>query len=370
VDLKRHLSLIILLLLILSLPVINAAASTPAVIRAVLFYSPTCDRCHEVMEKVLPPLTEEYPNQLDIVGVDVSHPVGQQLYQQMVSEFNLPDDRLGVPTLVVGSSVLVGIFEIEDNFPSIIQTGLSAGGFEWPNIPGLEQVLAAQADPTTQTTSSIASPPADIQQGVPGFIARFNQDPLANSIAVIVLIGMIVLCLVVLTNYLRGSDQEFVRFPEWILPLLSILGLGIALYLSYIEISRSNAVCGPIGNCNSVQESSYAFLFGFLPVGVLGAVGYIGILLAWLLKTYGPSNYQKFFTLSIWAMAWFGVLFSIYLTFLEPFVIGATCVWCITNAIIISLILLASTAPAKDALRIEYDDEKEDDSELEAAELS
>jgi len=35
-------------------------------------------------------------------------------------------------------------------------------------------------------------------------------------------------------------------------------------------------------------------------------------------------------------MAWFGVLFTIYLTFLEPFVIGATCMWCITSAILMT----------------------------------
>jgi len=40
----------------------------------------------------------------------------------------------------------------------------------------------------------------------------------------------------------------------------------------------------------------------------------------------------------------FGLLFFIYLTFLEPFVIGATCAWCISSAIIMTLITLFSTA--------------------------
>jgi uncharacterized membrane protein len=358
---KRRL-LPIVFLLILSLSVINAAASSPAVVRAVLFYSPTCDKCHEVMDKVLPPLTEEYQNQLDIVGIDVTHPVGQQLYQQMVTDFNISDDRLGVPTLVVGTTVLVGLFEIEDNFPSIVQTGLTTGGFDWPMIPGLADVLAAQPDPASQTTGSPTS--AVSEQDLPGFMDKFNQDPIANSIAVIVLIGMIIVCLAVLINYLRGSEQNFIKFPHWLLPLLSVLGMGVAFYLSYIEISKSRAFCGPIGNCNSVQESPYAVVFGFLPVGVLGEIGYFAILIAWLLKFYGPEKYQRFFTLAIWGMAWFGVLFSIYLTFLEPFVIGATCAWCIANAIIISLILLASTAPAKEALKIAYDDETYDEETL------
>jgi uncharacterized membrane protein len=37
-----------------------------------------------------------------------------------------------------------------------------------------------------------------------------------------------------------------------------------------------------------------------------------------------------------------GVLFSIYLTFLEPFVIGATCAWCLSSAVIMTLLLLTT----------------------------
>jgi uncharacterized membrane protein len=49
-------------------------------------------------------------------------------------------------------------------------------------------------------------------------------------------------------------------------------------------------------------------------------------------------------TLGIWAAALLGTLFSVYLTFLEPFVIGATCAWCLTSAVVMTLLLWA-TAP-------------------------
>jgi uncharacterized membrane protein len=45
-------------------------------------------------------------------------------------------------------------------------------------------------------------------------------------------------------------------------------------------------------------------------------------------------------------MTVFGVLFSLYLTFLEPFVIKAVCMWCITSAVIMTLLLLLSLKPA------------------------
>jgi hypothetical protein len=46
----------------------------------------------------------------------------------------------------------------------------------------------------------------------------------------------------------------------------------------------------------------------------------------------------------------FGVLFSIYLTFLEPFVIGAVCMWCVSSAVIMMLMLWL-TAAKPEAIR-------------------
>ena len=46
------------------------------------------------------------------------------------------------------------------------------------------------------------------------------------------------------------------------------------------------------------------------------------------------------------AIAFGGTLFSIYLTFLEPFVIGATCMWCLTSAVAITGLLWSTAGPA------------------------
>jgi uncharacterized membrane protein/thiol-disulfide isomerase/thioredoxin len=360
---KRHRIPLLIIALIFFAPSFSSIAAPAAlpVIRAVLFFSPSCAHCHEVMENVLPPLVEKYPGKLDIVGIDVSQPLGSQLYQNAIAAYNVPDSRLGVPTMIVGSTVLVGTNEIQETFPKLIQTGLSGAGYDWPSFPGLDQVLASQQTPVSQLSQTEIGQQTPPGNGGPGFLNRFNQDPIANSMAVIVLIGMLVAAAAVIISYLQGAERKFIVAPEWLLPVLALIGLGVAVYLTYVEISKAYAICGPVGNCNSVQESQYAILFGVLPVGVLGAIGYLSILVAWLLKIYGPRNMQNFLAVAIWGMAWFGVLFSIYLTFLEPFVIGATCVWCISSAILITLILLISTTPAKEALRIDYEEEDEDE---------
>jgi uncharacterized membrane protein len=98
-----------------------------------------------------------------------------------------------------------------------------------------------------------------------------------------------------------------------------------------------------VGDCNTVQDSPYAHLFGIIPIGVMGIAGYLTIIALWIVQQYGPKSLIKFSTVAIWSLAWFGVLFSIYLTFLEPFVIGATCAWCIGSAIVMTLLLWATT---------------------------
>jgi uncharacterized membrane protein len=318
---------------------------------------------------------------LEIIGIDVSYDVGQTLYQSAVARFDVPDNRIGVPTLIVGDNVLVGALEIPEKFPLIIKEGLAAGGIDWPDIPGLGEVLNVQLDKPQSEQSDSNQSEIDQPQGDQiesdqeetyisnmSFIDKFNQDPVANAIAVIVLFGMVASVIGAGYSFIKGTENKFLNWPKWILPVLAAVGLFASLYLSYVELSHSEAVCGPIGDCNTVQQSPYAYLFGVVPVGVVGIIGYIAILISWFFQQFGPESLRKYFSLAVWGMAWFGVLFSIYLTFLEPFVIGATCAWCITSAVVMTLILLASLEPAKVALRPDYDEIEDDEFELEEME--
>ena len=123
------------------------------------------------------------------------------------------------------------------------------------------------------------------------------------------------------------------------MPLLSIIGLGVAGYLAYVETQQVQAVCGPVGDCNSVQESEFALLFGILPVGVLGLMGYVVILALWAWRRFGRDPWSERFRWLLPLVVLFGVVFSTYLTFLELFVIRAVCMWCVTSAVTMALLL-------------------------------
>lgn len=309
------------------------------VVRAVLFFSPTCPHCHKVMTEDFPPLQEKYGDQLQIMEIDITKTEGSQLYQLAITAYDIPQERLGVPALFVANTHLVGSDEIPAMFPTMIENGLQQGGIDWPPLPGITPLVETFEKNLASGTSTTSS----LSMG-----ERFALDPVGNTIAVIVLVGLV--GTFILAAYAFTNRIKLTPWPEWVIPVLVVIGLFVAGYLTYIETTHTEAVCGPVGDCNTVQQSEYALLFGFLPVGVLGLLGYVAIGIAWFIKNKGVETMAKQSALAIWWMALFGTLFSIYLTFLEPFVIGASCAWCLTSAIIMGLVLWASTPLALQAV--------------------
>jgi uncharacterized membrane protein len=325
----------VLLTLTIISPAVPAQAEEVAV-HGVLFFSPTCGHCHLVMDEVLPPLMDKYKDQLVLVSIDISTQEGNNLFSQTIERFQVSPDRRGVPMLIVGETVLVGSYEIPNMLPEMVEAGLAEGGIPWPDIPGLD----------------VSQPVETNRNEKAGFLETFNQDRTANILAVAVLAGMVFSIIWIGYAYLRSLPSASGSWPEWIIPVLSSAGLLISGYLSYIEITQTEAICGPVGNCNAVQSSSYARLFGWLPIGVLGLVGYLLILAMWQFQSSSSQERKRLAITLIWLLALAGTLFSIYLTFLEPFVIGATCLWCITSAIIMTVLLWASSGPALRLLRV------------------
>jgi uncharacterized membrane protein/thiol-disulfide isomerase/thioredoxin len=357
----RWLLIASLTLVFLSAPAVQAE---PAVVRAVLFYSPTCPHCHQVINEDLPPLFEKYGDQLYIIGIDISQPDGQVLFQAAIDRFKL--EHVGVPTLVVDDVVLIGSLDIPEQFPGLIEKYLAQGGTDWPTIPGLIELINTQATP--EPTPVAAAPTESSPESQPNSVALENsslvtqpaavdvwsnvtRDPIANGLAIVVLCGMIgsVAAVVVISRH-TPIDRSQPAWREWAIPVLCLIGLGVAGYLAYVEAAQVAAVCGPVGDCNTVQQSEYARLFGVLPIGVLGLIGYVAIIVAWGIERWGRAPLDRLAALALVLMTFGGTAFSIYLTFLEPFVIGATCAWCLTSAILMTALLWLTVTPRRLAL--------------------
>ncbi len=319
-----------------------ALAKNP-VVYAVLFYSPTCSHCAKLDKEDLPALQQQYGKKLVIVRLNVISAAGSKLYEKALERYKISEkSRIGVPTVIIGDAFLVGTVEIPEKFPGLIDAALAKGGIDLPDLPNLYQQYVEQSNIQLEHLSKLQ------------FMAyKFKEDPIANGIAVIVLIIMIasLIAALVITLSSVKTPQVLNFLPSRIIPILAIIGLAIAIYLSYVEVSETRAVCGPVGNCNAVQSSSYAKLFGIFPIAVMGMVAYVAILVAWFFRQFGPASLRRLVRIALWGMAIISVLFSSYLTFLEPFVIGATCTFCLSSAVVVTIILWVSILPARKALR-------------------
>ena len=115
--------------------------------------------------------------------------------------------------------------------------------------------------------------------------------------------------------------------------VLSILGVLVAGYMSWAELTGNETVCANTGSidCAAVQESAYAQTFG-IPVALLGALGYIVILGVLLLEDQVQflADYGR--TLVV-GMA-LGVIFQAYLTVIEATVLERWCQWCVASFVI------------------------------------
>jgi uncharacterized membrane protein len=117
--------------------------------------------------------------------------------------------------------------------------------------------------------------------------------------------------------------------------LLALVGIGIAGYLTYVHYRGFAPICAVGQGCEKVQSSRYAKLAG-VPVPLIGLLGYLGILASLLAR-------GELARLTTAGMAYVGVAFSGYLTFLELFRIHAICQWCVGSAIVMTGIAVLAT---------------------------
>jgi uncharacterized membrane protein len=117
------------------------------------------------------------------------------------------------------------------------------------------------------------------------------------------------------------------RRPDWLVAALSAVGLVVAGYLAVTKLTGGGALfCRGVGGCEVVQQSRYA-TFLALPTAAWGALVYaaIGVL---ALAGLTPRRWLGGFVLAAAAVS-----FSGYLTYLELFVIGAVCWYCVVSAV-------------------------------------
>ena len=127
--------------------------------------------------------------------------------------------------------------------------------------------------------------------------------------------------------------------------VLAAAGAAIAGYLLYERWTGGPLVCAT-GGCETVQNSRYSKIAG-VPVALLGLLAYAGIFVTGLLRAELARAIGA-------ALAVGGLLFAVYLVYVQNSKIHAWCQWCLASdvilAVLAALLLPALSAAKKRAL--------------------
>ena len=117
------------------------------------------------------------------------------------------------------------------------------------------------------------------------------------------------------------------KWPYLIAALLSLVGLGDAIYLTIQDLTGQNLRCTIISGCAEVLGSKYAHI-GSIPLASLGAVAYFLVFSLAILAMFGYGFARPALAILV------GIMFltSLWLLYLQALVIHHFCQYCLLSA--------------------------------------
>ena len=143
--------------------------------------------------------------------------------------------------------------------------------------------------------------------------------------------------------------------PDWqirLIQLLAIPGIVIAYYLFLFHQEQVVIVCsGGWDDCGAVSgpDAPYSKV-GPVPVALIGLTGYVFIfMLVWLQDWV--SFIDEYLPEIMVGVTGIALLFSLWLTALEAFIIHAFCRYCVVSAVIILIMFLLAVSYLREVTR-------------------
>lgn len=134
-----------------------------------------------------------------------------------------------------------------------------------------------------------------------------------------------------------------------LLALMAMTGVAIATYLTLYKTGAIGELTCSVGSCETVNTSKWSVFMG-LPVAAWGLGYYVLLLGLTLVGVQERWSGSLPFSRVLFGLTGWGVLFSIWLTYLELFVIHAICIWCVTSAILVTLMFVVSILEYREQL--------------------
>jgi len=109
--------------------------------------------------------------------------------------------------------------------------------------------------------------------------------------------------------------------------IVSLAGLADAIYLTIEHVTGQSVRCTIVAGCSEVLSSQYAVVAG-VPLALIGAAAYFGVFSLATLAAFGYRIAAVLLTPLVLLM----FLVSLWLIYLQAFVIHAFCQFCLFSA--------------------------------------
>jgi uncharacterized membrane protein len=132
-------------------------------------------------------------------------------------------------------------------------------------------------------------------------------------------------------NKTAGGISKF----AWAAVVFALIGLGDSVYLTVQHFTDEKVPCSIITGCEQVLTSEYAEISG-IPTAAFGAIAYFLAFALALLAAFG--NRKLWFFYGLLAVVMF--LFTMWLVYLQAFVIEAFCQFCLLSALTTTILFV------------------------------
>ena len=143
-----------------------------------------------------------------------------------------------------------------------------------------------------------------------------------------------------MSQNLPAENQKTIGWYYLIVAAVSLVGLGDAIYLTVKHISGESLRCTIVTGCSEVLSSPYAQL-GSLPLAAIGAAAYFTVFSLAVLAAFGYRFAIPILRIVLTLM----FLTTLWLLYLQAFVIRHFCQYCLLSAAVTTVLTLLVFLP-------------------------
>ena len=148
----------------------------PSAVHGLYFYSTNCPHCMTMLDELVLPMQDEFGSKLDIRLIEISYTSNYELLNRAEKQFGVQAEKRGIPTLIIGSNILIGESPIRDHMREIVTAGIDNGGVGWPAIVNFDPDAITTSESSETIAEMCTIENADVcETGEPIYAAYFFQ---------------------------------------------------------------------------------------------------------------------------------------------------------------------------------------------------